>query len=134
PTSSMSLYVRVPLPSPLLLAIGLLLATRGRALDLSTSRSVCPGRVSSSRTARRYLIRMPTMTEQLDLRRAWLFEGLGPEEVQLTDPRRFMKLAESAPAVGYKITWALLRLFCGRLRSTDHWLFELMERGAQAPA
>ena len=57
-----------------------------------------------------------------------------PTELLVIDPRRFAKLAESQPMAGYKIAWSLLRLMCGRLRNTDFWLFELMDRGAASPA
>jgi CRP/FNR family transcriptional regulator len=47
-------------------------------------------------------------------------------ELLVIEPRRFARFAESRPMAAYKILWSMLRLLCGRLRNTDHWLFELM--------
>ena len=49
-------------------------------------------------------------------------------ELLVIDPRRFARFAEVEPMAAYKILWSMLRLLCGRLRNTDHWLFELMAR------
>jgi CRP-like cAMP-binding protein len=51
-----------------------------------------------------------------------------PTELLVIDPRRFSSLAGHHPTVAYKVLWSMLRLLCGRLRNTDHWLFELMDR------
>ena len=51
-----------------------------------------------------------------------------PTELLVIEPRRFGKLAGDEPMVAYKVLWSMLRLLCGRLRNTDFWLFELMDR------
>jgi len=55
-------------------------------------------------------------------------------ELLVIDPRRFEELGQAAPAVAFKITWSILRLLSRRLRSTDFWLFSLMETGAKVQA
>jgi CRP-like cAMP-binding protein len=53
-----------------------------------------------------------------------------PTELFVLEPGRVETLAETAPKAAYKILWSMLRLLCGRLRTTDYWLFELMGRNS----